>query len=187
MIGYGLAFWLPSLMKRSFGLDLVQTSHFMGAIALIGGGAGILLGGILGDRLGRADRAAYARLPAVAFLIAVPLFVAGFLSHTVTAAFLFCVVPQALSLMWLPPVIAAVQHLVPAHMRATASASFLLINNLIGLGAGSSVLGLLSDRFAAHYGEEALRYSMLAGLPLYLLAAVLMALAARPLRRDWVA
>ncbi|WP_287812745.1 GIY-YIG nuclease family protein, partial [Pseudomonas sp.] len=35
---------------------------------------------------------------------------------------------QALVYVWLGPVLTAVQHLVPAHMRATASASFLLIN-----------------------------------------------------------
>ena len=32
--------------------------------------------------------------------------------------------------MWLGPIIAAVQHLVPAQMRTTASAMFLLINLL---------------------------------------------------------
>ena len=72
-------------------------------------------------------------------------------------------------------------------MRATASASFLLINNLIGLGLGSFLLGALSDLMTARLGGEALRYAMLSALPLYLIAALLMALAARPLRRDWVA
>ena len=102
-------------------------------------------------------------------------------------SFLLCIVPQALAYVWLGPVITAVQHLVPHHMRATASASFLLINNLIGIGAGSWLLGLTSDHFSTRFGDEALRYSMLASLPLYLVAALLMALAARPLRRDWVA
>lgn len=186
MLGYGLAFWLPSLMKRSFGLDLIGASYFMGAILLLGGTAGILLGGFAADRLGRLDRANYARMPAIAFACAVPLFAAGILSHSVEAAFFFCLVPQALAYVWLAPVITAVHHLVPPNMRATASASFLLINNLIGLGAGSSLLGLLSDHFATQFGAESLRYSMVAALPLYLVAAGLMALAARPLRQDWI-
>jgi len=104
----------------------------------------------------------------------------------VTAAFVFFLVPQALAYVWLAPVITAIQHLVPGHMRATASATFLLINNLIGLGGGSFALGALSDTLAAHYGDEALRYAMLAGLVLYLVAALLMWLASTPLRRDWV-
>ena len=185
MMGYGIAFWIPSLMQRSFGLDLVATSQFYGAILLLGGVAGVLGGGWLGDRLGGRDRAAYAMLPAIAFVIAVPLFAGGLLASSVTAAFLFFLVPQALAYVWLGPVLSSVQHLVPAAMRATASASFLLINNLIGLGLGSFVLGVLSDLMTARFGDEALRYAMLAALPLYLLAALLMALAARPLREDW--
>jgi len=186
MLGYGLAFWLPTLMKRSFHLDLVGTAQFYGSILLVGGVAGILIGGFAGDRLGAKDKAAYARLPAISFVIAVPLFAAGILSHSVTAAFLFFLIPQALAYVWLAPVITAVQHLVPAHMRATASATFLLINNLIGLGGGSFVLGALSDGFTARFGDEALRYAMLIGLGLYLLAGLLMWLGSKPLRTDWV-
>ncbi|MES2043919.1 MAG: MFS transporter [Pseudomonadota bacterium] len=186
MLGYGLAFWLPSLLKRSFHLDLVQTAQFYGAVLLIGGVPGILLGGAIGDRFGGRDRAIYARAPAIAFLIAVPLFAAGILSTSTAAAFLFFLIPQALVYLWLAPVVTAVQHLVPAHMRATASASFLLINNLIGLGAGSFALGAVSDGLTARFGEEALRYAMLGGLSLYLLAGALMWLASKPLRNDWV-
>ena len=186
MLGYGLAFWLPSLMQRSFGLDLIETAQFYGGVLLLGGVAGVLLGGVLGDRLGARDRRMYARVPAIAFVIAVPLFAAGILSSSVTAAFVFFLVPQALAYVWLAPVITAIQHLVPGHMRATASATFLLINNLIGLGGGSFALGALSDGLVAHYRDEALRYAMLMGLVLYLVAALLMWLASTPLRQDWV-
>ena len=186
MLGSGLAFWLPSLMQRSVGLDLIETAQFYGGVLLLGGVAGVLLGGVLGDRLGARDRRLYARVPAIAFVIAVPLFAAGILSSSVTAAFVFFLVPQALAYVWLAPVITAIQHLVPGHMRATASATFLLINNLIGLGGGSFALGALSDGLAAHYGDEALRYAMLMGLVLYLVAALLMWLASTPLRQDWV-
>jgi predicted MFS family arabinose efflux permease len=187
MLGYGLAFWLPSLLARSFGLSLPEIGWFYGALLLVGGSAGVLGGGWLGDRLGAKDRGWYARVPAIAFWVAVPLFAAGILSSDWRVALACWVVPQALVYMWLSSVIAAVQHLVPAYMRATASACFLLINNLIGLGAGTLVLGALSDAFAGWAGAEALRYAMLSGLVLYLLAGVLMWLAAPALRRDWVA
>ena len=85
------------------------------------------------------------------------------------------------------PVISAVQHLVPANMRATASASFLLINNLIGIGAGIYILGGLADALEPSFGTESLRYAMLFSLVCYLVAALLMWLAGPSLRRDWVA
>ena len=186
MCGYGVAFWLPSLMMRSFGLDLVGVGQFFGALLLTGGVAGVLLGGALGDRLGRRDRRWYALAPAICYVAGTPLFIAGVLSGSWPVAFALFLLPQALVYVWLGPVLTAVQHLVPAHMRATASASFLLINNLLGLGFGSLVIGRLSDALGPAYGAEALRYAVAAGLCLYLLAGVLMALASRGLARDWV-
>jgi len=186
MLGYGLAFWLPSLLQRSFHLDLVETSWFIGAVLLLGGSVGVLSGGLLADRLGRANRAFYAWVPAVAFVAAVPLFAGGIWTSSVPLAFLMFLVPQALAYIWLGPVTSAIQHLVEPPARATASALFLLINNLIGLGGGIYALGALSTALAPVYGEESLRYSMLFGLVLYLIAAVLMALAGPALRREWV-
>lgn len=185
-LGYGIGFWLPSLLIRSFGLDLVDTSQFIGALLLVGGVAGMLAGGWLGDRLGKRDRAFYSWLPSLAFILGAPLFAAGILSTSVTLAFLLFLIPQALSYVWIGPVLSAVQHLVEPTSRSTASALFLLINNLIGLGGGIFALGALSDFLVPYYGDQALRYSMLYSLGLYALAALLMALAGPSLRRDWV-
>ncbi|TYC81018.1 MFS transporter [Novosphingobium sp. BW1] len=186
MLGYGLAFWLPSLLQRSFALDLVHTSWFIGAVLLIGGTAGVLLGGILADKLGKADRAFYGWVPAMAYTVAVPLFAAGIWTSSVPLAFVLFLVPQALAYVWLGPVTSAIQHLVDPPARATASALFLLINNLIGLGGGIYALGALSTALTPVYGSEALRMSMLFALVLYLVAATLMALAGPFLRREWV-
>jgi MFS family permease len=186
MCGYGVAFWLPSMIMRSFGLTISQTGQFFGALLLTGGVAGILFGGWLGDRLGARNRRWYALAPALCYVAGTPLFIAGVLSGSWQAAFALFVLPQALVYVWLGPVLTAVQHLVPAHMRATASASFLLINNLIGLGLGSWVIGALSDHLAPSYGTQALRYAIAAGLCLYLVAGALMAIASTRLKRDWV-
>ncbi|WP_417591607.1 spinster family MFS transporter [Parasphingorhabdus sp.] len=187
MLGYGIAFWLPSLLQRSFGLSLIDTSLFFGAILLFGGVAGVLGGGMIGDWLGKTNKAAYGLVPAAAFLLAVPLFAAGIMSGSATIAFILFLIPQALAYFWLGPVLSAVQHLVPADARATASALFLLINNLIGIGGGIFFLGALSDSLTPIYGEDGLRYSMLYSLTFYVIAAALMALAARPLKSEWIA
>ena len=70
-------------------------------------------------------------------------------------------------------------------MRATASALFLLINNLIGIGVGDFVIGAMSDGFSAQFGDESLRYSILTGTVFYLLAAGLLLIASRRLPKDW--
>ena len=44
------------------------------------GSTGIFLGGVVSDRLGQIDRAWYARVPAIAWIIAAPMFILGFMT-----------------------------------------------------------------------------------------------------------
>ncbi len=185
IMGYGLFFWLPSLFVRSYGLDLVQVSLFFGVIVLIGGVAGVWLGGWLADRYGAGRRSAYALVPAGALLLCLPFYAFGTFSPSLTLAFFIFLIPTALGLVWLGPVLAAVQHLVMPAMRATASAVFLFINNLIGIGAGTVLLGWLSDVLRAEFGADSLRYAIVAGTVFYLVSAGLFVLASRRLQRDW--
>ncbi len=184
ILGYGLIFWLPSFFTRSFGLSLGEIGWFYGSIVLVGGMLGTWMGGVLADRLGPRRPGAYALIPAVCFLLAAPAYAAGLFAPSLPVAWILFVIPQMLGLAWLGPVIAAVQLLVPPSMRATASASFLLINNLIGIGFGVWVFGEMSTRMSEAYGNESLRYSILFGLVFYLLAATFYLLVSRRLARD---
>jgi len=185
MMGYGLFFWLPSFFVRSHGLTLLDASLFYGAALLIGGLAGIWAGGWLGDRFGQAKRARYVTIPALAFLLSIPFYLVTVLSPNLVLTFFVMLVPTALGLVWLGPVISTIQHLVRSDMRATASAVFLFINNLIGIGIGTWAIGALSDLLATRFGDDSLRYSILAGTFFYVLAASLFFLASRWLDKDW--
>ena len=186
LAGYGLALWTPSVLERSFGFELIERGQFLASIFLIGGTAGVFAGGWLADRLGQADRRWYARLPAIAWLITAPTFALGLMTSDPWLAWPLLLIPNALNILWLGPVTTAVQHLVARPMRATASASFLLINNLIGLGVGPTLIGALSELFKERFGIEALRYASVSVVGFYLVAALLMMLAVRRLRDDWV-
>ena len=183
--GYGVAFWLPTLFMESYGLSLADTSWYYSAIVFVGGIAGIWLGGVLADRMGSADRGAYARVPALSFVIALPFFFFALNAPSLLWAFPLFLVPTALNLVWLGPVVTAVQHLVPPSMRATASAMFLLVNNLIGIGLGTYYFGFMADMLAPQFGADAMMYSLYSGGIFYVLAAVLMFLASRSLKKDW--
>jgi hypothetical protein len=71
-------------------------------------------------------------------------------------------------------------------MRSTASASFLLINNLIGLGVGPYLIGSVSESLKKSYGAEALRYAAVGSTVFYILASFLMFLCVSRLRSSWV-
>ena len=186
LCGYGLAVWTPSVLERSFGMDLLGRGQFLASIVLLGGCTGVFAGGWFADRLGHLDRGWYARLPAIAWLITAPTFAAGLLAPNLWLAWPLLLIPNALNIFWLGPVTTAIQHLVPRPMRATASASFLLINNLIGLGVGPFLIGGLSDMLKKTYGFEALRYAAVACTGFYVLAGLLMLLCVSRIRKSWV-
>ncbi len=204
MMGYGLIFWLPSFFVRSFGDalpgffswmpaflipanagPLLYASYFYATILLIGGVAGIWFGGVIADRYGPERKSAYALVPAFAFIATIPFFALGVLASSLWVAFPAFLVLQALSLVWLGPVLTAFQQLVQPNMRATASAVFLFINNLIGIGLGNLAIGAISDNLKAAYGDESLRYAIFAGIIFYVIAAALFIVTAPRLKKDW--
>lgn len=185
MMGYGMFFWIPSFLVRSFELSLLNASLVFGGVLLTGGVVGLWAGGWLADRFGQMKRTRYITIPAAAFLLAVPFYALAILSTNLTLTFALMLVPTALGLVWLGPVISVIQHLVKPDMRATASAVFLFINNLIGIGLGTVLIGALSDVLQVRFGEDSLRYSILAGTSFYIMAAGLFYLAARWVEQDW--
>ena len=199
--GYGVAGWLPLFFMRSFNLTLAQTSWYYSGIALIGGILGIWMGGAIADKLSKRGKGAYPLVPAIAFLISAPCFIlamnspwliglvlpgGGSHSQQLILAFLIFLLPTGLNLAWLGPVSAAVQHLVPSAMRSTASALFLLINNLLGIAVGIYYFGWMSDLLRPTFGEESLRWAIYTGMGFYLLSSALFICASRTLKRDWV-
>ena len=54
-----------------------------------------------------------------------------------------------LAAMYLGPSLAITHHLVPASMRAMSSAVLFFILNILGLGTGPFVVGIVSRRIAA--------------------------------------
>ncbi|MBX3212938.1 MAG: MFS transporter [Labilithrix sp.] len=185
ILGYGLMFWLPSFFVRSYGLSLKQVSLFVGGLLFLGGVLGMWIGGVLADRLGAKSPRFYALVPAVAAALAGPAYGLAITMPSLEVGFFLFLVPQILGLVWLGPVLTSIQHLVAPNMRTTASAFFLFVNNLIGIGVGTVFFGALADRLAPRYGADALRYAMLIGLGFFAISATSYVLASRRLERDW--
>ncbi len=186
MAGYGLALWTPKVLMQHFDWPLITVGQFMASLLLLGGVAGVWFGGVLADKLGQGDRGWYAKIPAIAWLFAAPTLAIGLLIPNPTLAWVFLVIPNALNILWLAPVTTAIQHLAPAHMRASASGAFLLVNSLLGLGVGPWLMGAISVALTGSYGDDALRYASVLCLSFYLVAAVLYLVAVKHLRAGWV-
>jgi len=161
LTGYGVLMWGYEFFGRIHAMPPMTIGMWMAGIVGIGGSIGSYSGGALADRLGRHDPAWYMRLPALVTAVSVPLAVAFLMAESSAAAMSFFFVFYILANFYVPAMHTINQNLSKLRMRATAAAILLFIVNLVGAGAGPFVVGLLNDVFAASYGQEAIRYSLL--------------------------
>jgi MFS family permease len=157
---YGLFNWTPSFLSRLHGMKNVDIGVSLGLIFGFGGATGTWFGGFLTDYFGKKDKRYYLRIPAYAIFISF-FFIAGTVFIRNTSLTLFCLAGCAfLQGLYLGPSIAVAHSLVPANMRALTSAILFLVINLVGLGFGPLVVGLISDLLKPSLRVESLRWAM---------------------------
>jgi MFS transporter, Spinster family, sphingosine-1-phosphate transporter len=166
---YGIMQWQPAFFVREFGL----TSGQIGVcFALVYG-----VGGLLGTSIGGAWAARYAADNERLQLRLMAMVNAGcngviwglvYFAHDYRVALALMAVATLGGTTINGPMAALPQTLVPPRMRAVASATALLLGNLVGMGLGPLAVGVLSDALRAHQAVHALRYSLLAMSPGYL-------------------
>jgi MFS family permease len=159
--GYGAAFFLPVFMIRVHGFSEGELSTYLALIALFAGGLGTFLGGFLCDRLAPRDQRYYVWVPAISTAIGIPFAAALYLSPDRYVALGYAVPAALLGSMYLGPTFAIAQGLARPHMRALVSAILLFVINLVGLGLGPQVVGVLSDLLKPGLGVESVRYALL--------------------------
>jgi len=193
--GFAAATWLPSFLVRSHGMSVGAVGAALAALTLTAVPASIFAGRVA-DRWVKRDRRFHVWLPALALLVAAPFSVAGLLLPAgqvsalglavpnVVLIMLLFVAPTAASAIYAGPVLAAVQTMTPESLRATTTAIFLFVTNLIGLGLGPVFVGMLSDTFKASAGVNSLRWALLVTVSLNVWAAAHYWRAARYLEAD---
>jgi hypothetical protein len=86
--------------------------------------------------------------------------------------------------MYLGPCISMTHGLVGLRMRALASAVLFFVLNLIGLGLGPLMTGVVSDLFRPAYGNESIRYALASMVFVNVWCAAHYYMATRTLRAD---
>jgi predicted MFS family arabinose efflux permease len=158
---YAVLSFFPSFLERSHGLNLQEIGAYLGVIIGVSTGVGYIGGGYFSDKIGATKRSRALKAIAAALLLG---WIFIFPLYLLTDPFLvlaFFFLPSALSNCYLPTTFAQIQSLVDIRMRSVASAILLFVINIIGLGLGPQVAGILSDYLAVTQGSESLRYSLL--------------------------
>lgn len=183
LILYGMANWIPSFLMRERGMQLSELATYFSIVAGLAMGIGTWLGGMIVDRLGERYPAAYALVPGVAILLAMP-FLFGVTNATDwRVALAYLVAPMVLLNMYLAPALAVMQNGVPPRYRATTGALLLFTLNLVGLGFGPLFVGMVSDALKPVFGNDSLRHALQWLAPFFVLASLCQFAAARALGR----
>ena len=183
-VGYGAIAWLPTYFVRVHAMTTIEVGQILALLIGIGGGIGTALGGHFADRLGKRDVRWNFWLIVILALVGLPFSVGAYLATDATLAIILLAFPVSVGALYFGPTLAMLHTLVRPEMRSLASAILLFINNIIGLGLGPLMIGVLSDYFSTDYGARALPYAMVTSALLALWASVHLWLAAGTLRTD---
>ena len=164
-VAYGTGTFTQPYFHRAFGLSYTQVGLIFGLIGGAAAAAGTVLGGVASDWAGRRALCWYALIPGFSVLLAGPGYVLAYTRESPQLAVACLVVPMLLHYVYLGPTLGVMHNLVGPRMRATATALFIFIVNLIGLGAGPYVTGRLNDYFAEREFLRALRRKFRRALP----------------------
>ncbi len=157
-LGYGTGLWTISFFIRSHGLSTTEAGLSMAVVLGLAGAVGTWLGGKLADKFGARDKRHILTFPAYGMAVAAPVLFLGYFMEDWRIAVALLVLPTMLNAAYYGPAYGCVQGLVQPRARAVAASIMLFGQNLIGLGLGPFLFGVLSDALQPVAGQESVRW-----------------------------
>jgi len=146
-VGYGVTGFHPSFLIRTHQFTVAEVGTALSVIAAVSGIGGTWLGGYLADWFSnrRKDVRWQMWVPGIATLLNVPIALLAYTAPGRSQVLVLLFFSLVFGVMYLGPTFATMQRLVAARERALGSALLLLVINLVGLGLGPYLVGLVSD------------------------------------------
>ncbi|MEU0506700.1 MFS transporter [Nocardia sp. NPDC005998] len=145
-VGAVLMAWLPSFFNRSYSMP-ADRAGLVAAIYVLLIGTGMIVCGIITDRIGRTDPARQWNSALVYCTISLILLTIAFSLDTGTAQLIVLGLGALTAAGSAGATSSMVASLTHASLRATAFATVTLANNIFGLALGPLVVGFLADRY----------------------------------------
>lgn len=183
-VTYAIINFTTLLLMREKGMSLSDVAVYYALVIGLGTMAGMYVSGRLIDHWSRRSKVAFAVIPAIGLILAMPLFVGFVWSPSWPLALAFLALPTGLNYFYLSPAVTLVQEEVRPDQRVLAGALLLLVMNLIGLGLGPTYLGAVSDFLKPEHPENSLQLAFYSLVPFYILAVLMFFWLARAIRRE---
>ncbi len=185
-VTYGLGFWGPPFFQRVHGVSASEAGMILGLSAAIGGWAGVTIGGVVADKMREKNIKAKLYVGIASVVLSLPSAIGLLVTDNLVAAYVFNFLFALTSPMWIGPAASTINDLVMPRMRAIASAFYIMMVTFIGLALGPYTMGQISDTLLAQgsTSAEALRSGMLWGLSAYVVALLMLIMAAMNIEKD---
>ena len=184
--GWGLVWWTPTFLLRTYGLNVAQAGAITGQIHLVGGILATAAAAWIMSRPYMVDpRRVLGLLGWVIGCATVPSMLAYWTHSLWLARVMFWAYIPAIY-FFIGPCMALVLNLAPSHMRSTFTAWSVLVGNVFNLIVAPQLVGSLSDWFSGARGADAasLRWALLLLAPTGFWATWHFVLAARTVAPD---
>ena len=160
LASYASGAWVPEFFRRDFHWEVQKTGLVYGTMVMIFGAIGIVGAGRIADAMrARGIRQGNMMLGVFIALLSIPTSLLLFLAPSGNWATLWLVPACMLAAAPFGIAPAAIQQMMPNPMRGQASAVYLFILNLIGLGMGPTAVALCTQYLFGR--DEAVNYSLL--------------------------
>ena len=173
----GIGYWLQVYHDRFSGLSLSQATSATGAIVVVGGVGGTIVGGVLADRYQHRIQGGRVAIPAYCLMAGTVLLTASFARIPATASLTIQAAAIFVYTLAIPSLRAGVGDAVPAHLRGAGFAAFALISAIFGAAAAPPLIGALSDIWN-------LRVAFLVCMPTIFIGALILLRARKHLDED---
>ena len=185
-VAYGTSFWTAPFLMRVHEASASDIGWYVGIGNAMGGLIGVVLGGVLGDRLKLKMVNGRLLVGFITIVTTAPLILWMLYTEDISTAYWLNFAYHIPASMWVSIAPATVNDLVMPRMRATAGAWFLLMNTIIGLALGPYLMGRLSDYFVSQGADSgsALTDAIASAQVMFILTAILLLLAMRYLPSD---
>ncbi|HEY6825570.1 MAG TPA: MFS transporter [Gemmatimonadaceae bacterium] len=158
MVNYAIAFWIPTLFKRTYDWPESDTGRIMGILTMTIGVLGVLAGGWTADAIGRRGRIDGPWLVgiagAVGMLISATLFP---LAPNAGVAFAILAIVNFFAAFPWGAASAAAAEMAPPNLRAQGAALYFFVSSLLSGILGPTSVALLTDHV---FGHDGVRYSL---------------------------